>query len=475
MEKGSALRKMVHYPFDDAAASFSSDNTILNQIWELCKYSVKATSFTGFYVDGDRERLPYEADALINQLSHYGSDAEYSMARRTMAYLIYHPTWPTEWSLQNVMLAWNDYMYTGDDSFIKRYYTELQKKILGPLAGNNGLISTRTDKQSGDFLQAIHILKDFDGKHGLKDNVDWPQNGNYKGEKEYYGETDGFVYTTYNAVINAYYYENLILMKKIADVLHKNGDAAMYAAKAKQVWNAYQQVFVDPVNGLVKDGNQTNHSSLHSNMFALLFGLVSERNKKQVISYIKTRKMACSVYGAQFLLEALYNYGEAQYAQNLLTDTTGRSWYNMIRTGSTLTLEAWDKLYKPNLDWNHAWGSAPANIIVRKMMGVEPLMPGFSIISIKPQLGNLSYAKLHTTTLKGEVSVTYQKIEKEGHWEISVPGASTANIYLPFHAGENELVMDRKRMLVNQVNGWWIIKGVESGSHQIIVSSKSIN
>ncbi len=337
------------------------------------------------------------------------------------------------------------------------------------------MISTRTDKQSVDFLQSIHILKDFDGKHGLKDNVDWPQNGNYKGEKEYYGETDGFVYTTYNAVINAYYYENLILMGKIADVLHKNGDAAMYAAKAKQVWNAYQQVFVDPVNGLVKDGNQTNHSSLHSNMFALLFGLVSERNKKQVISYIKTRKMACSVYGAQFLLEALYNYGEAQYAQNLLTDTTGRSWYNMIRTGSTLTLEAWDKLYKPNLDWNHAWGSAPANIIVRKMMGVEPLMPGFSIISIKPQLGNLSYAKLHTTTLKGEVSVTYQKIEKEGHWEISVPGASTANIYLPFHAGENELVMDRKRMLVNQVNGWWIIKGVESGSHQIIVSSKSIN
>ncbi len=475
MEKGSVIRKMVHYPFDDAASSFSSDNTILNQVWELCKYSVKATSFTGFYVDGDRERLPYEADALINQLSHYGSDAEYSMARRTMAYLIYHPTWPTEWSLQNVMLAWNDYMYTGDDSFIKRYYTELQKKILVPLAGNNGLISTRTDKQSVDFLQSIHILKDFDGKHGLKDNVDWPQNGNYKGEKEYYGETDGFVYTTYNAVINAYYYENLILMGKIADVLHKNVDAAMYAAKAKQVWNAYQQVFVDPVNGLVKDGDQTNHSSLHSNMFALLFGLVSERNRKQVIIYIKTRKMACSVYGAQFLLEALYNNGEAQYAQNLLTDTTGRSWYNMIRIGSTITMEAWDKLYKPNLDWNHAWGSAPANIIVRKMMGVEPLMPGFSIISIKPQLGNLSYAKLHTTTLKGEVSVTYQKIGKEGHWQISVPGASTANIYLPFHAGENELVMDRKKMLVNQVNGCWIIKGVESGSHQIIVSSKSIN
>lgn len=474
-EKGFVKRKMVHYPFDDEAASFSSDNTILNQVWDLCKYSIKATSFTGFYVDGDRERLPYEADAVINQLSHYGSDAEYSMARRTMAYLIYHPTWPTEWSLQNVLLAWNDYMYTGDDAFLKEYYTELQKKILLPLAGTNGLISTRTDKQSLDFLQSIHILKDFDGKHGLKDNVDWPQNGNYQGEKEYYGETDGFVYTTYNAVINAYYYKNLVVMQKIAQVLRKSSDANMYAAKAKQVWNAYQQVFIDPVNGLVKDGDQTNHSSLHSNMFALLFGLVAEKNKKQVISYIKTRKMACSVYGAQFLLEALYENGEAQYAQDLLTDTTGRSWYNMIRIGSTITMEAWDKLYKPNLDWNHAWGSAPANIIVRKLMGIEPITPGFGIIRIKPQLGNLSYAKLHTTTIKGKVSLAYQKIEEESHWNILIPGASTANLYLPFHTGEKELLMDQKRMTINPESGWWVIKGVNAGSHLIVISKKTTN
>ncbi len=115
----SVQRKIVFYPFAENASSFTSSDTILNQVWDLCKYSIKATSFTGYYVDGDRERIPYEADALINQLSHYAVDAEYSMARRSMVYMLYHPTWPTEWSLQNVLLAWNDYLYTGDDAFIK--------------------------------------------------------------------------------------------------------------------------------------------------------------------------------------------------------------------------------------------------------------------------------------------------------------------------------------------------------------------
>ena len=200
---------MVFYPFDEQAASFTSNDTVLNKVWDLCKYSIKATSFTGCYVDGDRERVPYEADALINQLSHYGVDAEYSMARGSMVYLIYNPTWPTEWSLQNVPLAWNDYLYTGDASFLQTYYTELQPKILMPLASENGLISTKTNKQTKEFLQSIHITKAFDGKADLRDIVDWPRGAAYIGtEKENQGEVDGFVYTTHNAVVNAFYYQD---------------------------------------------------------------------------------------------------------------------------------------------------------------------------------------------------------------------------------------------------------------------------
>lgn len=223
-----------------------------------------------------------------------------------MAYVLFHPTWPTEWSLQNVLLVWNDYLYTGDDAFMKKYYSELQKKILMPLAGENGLISTRTNKQTTKFLESIHIVKDFDGKHGLKDIVDWPQDVDYIGnEKEYKGETDGFVYDDYNSVVNAFYYRNLVVMSKIAKALHKAKDAKFYDEKAKQVYQSFQRVFRNAETALVKDGDHTGHSSLHANMFALAFGLIPPKDTKKVVAFIKTRKMACSVYGAQFFIRCL--------------------------------------------------------------------------------------------------------------------------------------------------------------------------
>ncbi len=471
INKGSVKRKLIHYQFDENASYFNSSDTVLNQVWDLCKYSVKATSFTGYYVDGDRERLPYEADALINQLSHYAVDAEYSMARRSIEYVIFHPTWPTEWSLQNIMLLWNDYLYTGDLSFIKKYYTELQKKILTDLAGENGLISTKTNKQTPEFLRSIHILKDFDGKHGLKDNVDWPQRGDYIGkEKEYGGETDGFVFSNYNAVINAYYYHDLILMQKMATLLNKANDAKLYDAQAKKIYRSFQQIFRDERTGLIKDGDTTNHTSLHANMFALAFGLIPKTDLANTVSFIKSRKMACSVYGAQFLLEALFDNQEDGYAIDLLSSTAQRSWYNMIRTGSTITMEAWDKLYKPNLDLNHAWGTAPANIIVRKLMGVTPLSPGADTIQIKPQMGDLSFATLSTTLLKGKVSVSYKSNKTHKETAVIIPGAVVANVSLKSDAHFKNLFMDGNQISVQAGrDGFFEIKNINSGSHLFIL------
>ncbi len=64
--------------WEDDAASFKSSNAMLNRIWDLCRYSIKATTFAGVYVDGDRERIPYEADAYLNQLSHYSTDTRHA-------------------------------------------------------------------------------------------------------------------------------------------------------------------------------------------------------------------------------------------------------------------------------------------------------------------------------------------------------------------------------------------------------------
>ena len=90
------------------------------------------------------------------------------------------------------------------------------------------------------------------------------------------------------------------------------------------------------------DGIGTDHSSINANMFALAFNLVSQENIKPVANFLKLIGMACSVYGAQYLTETLYNANEQDYALELMTSKSDRSWYNMIRVGSTITMEAWD-------------------------------------------------------------------------------------------------------------------------------------
>jgi hypothetical protein len=85
--------------------------------------------------------------------------------------------------------------------------------------------------------------------------------------------------------------------------------------------------------------------------------------------------MVCSVYGAQILLEALFARQEADAALALMTASTLRRWNNMIAAGATMTMEAWDVSLKSNLDWNHAWGAAPANIVGRDVLGVTPASP----------------------------------------------------------------------------------------------------
>jgi hypothetical protein len=66
-----------------------------------------------------------------------------------------------------------------------------------------------------------------------------------------------------------------------------------------------------------------------------------------------------------------------------------RSWLGMMAQGSTIAMEAWSLKAKPNQDWNHAWGTAPLNIIARYVLGARPTKPGFADHVSKPMAGNL--------------------------------------------------------------------------------------
>ena len=419
-------RHVVHYPSDETAARFSCSDTLLQQIWDMCKHSVMATSFAGLYVDGDRERIPYEGDAVINQLSHYATDREYTLARRTHEYLLTHATWPAEWVLQSVTMAWNDYMYTADKRSLEHFYEILKSKTLADLAGTDGLLHVSAERQTPEFIKDIHLT--FGNR--VESLVDWPP-----------GERDGYEMSDTCTVTNAYYYQALLLMSEIAATVGQEKDATTYGKMASELKGIFRETFYDENSGLYRDGAMRTHKSFHANVFPLVFGLVDEKDISKTLAFIRAKGMACSVYASQFLLDGLYGAFAGDYALELLTSRSQRSWYNMMRSGSTITMEAWDDIFKPNQDWNHAWGTVPANIITRKLMGVEPLEPGFAKMRIRPQPGTLDKASLEMPTIRGKVRVSFSNSPENFTLEVMIPANTVAEIWIPANQCDGKFVL----------------------------------
>ena len=387
--------------WNDQAAAFHSSDEMLDRIWELCRYSIKATTFAGVYVDGDRERTSYEADGYLNQLSQYYTDGDVQMGRDTFDRLLTHPTWPTEWAFHMIFIAHADWMQTGDTNWLAAHYEALKPKLLSERVGPDGLLVSNEAQRNHD------------------DIVDWPVK-----------ERDGFVMKPVNTVVNAFYLRSLTLMAELAKALGKDAEAAGYLAHERTAQRAFQKQLFDGRRGIYRDGKGTDHTSQHANLFPLAFGLVPAKNRDSVTKFVASRGMDCSVYAAQYLLEGLFENGADTQACALMTAPGARSWRHMVESGTTITWEAWDQKFKPNLDWTHAWGAAPANLLPRYLLGVQALTPGWKTAQVAPHPGALAAAAGKIPTPLGPVLVDWRN---EGNFTLTLelPKEMTARVELP--------------------------------------------
>lgn len=425
--------------WDDNAATFESSDETLNRIWELCKYSIKATTFAGVYVDGDRERIPYEADAYLNQLSHYYTDPDVKMARDTYDRLMAHPTWPTEWAPHMVFMAYADWMQTGDAEWLRPRYEALKTKLLIERAGEDGLIRSNKEQQN------------------KTDIVDWPKT-----------ERDGYQFKEVNTVVNAFHLAAVVRMSEIARAVGNEADAKAYEARYKKTLEAFNKQLLIANKGIYRDGTGTDHASSHANFFPLAFGLVPEANRKSVSDYVVKKGMACSVYAAQYLMEALFFNGRDKDALALILADGDRSWKHMVNSGTTITWEAWDQKYKPNQDWNHAWGAAPGNLLPRFVLGAETITPGWKKIRIAPQPGDLTFARGKVTTPLGSVKIDWKR-DAVFQLEVELPKGMEANIEVPLSKPEDKVWIDGKAVAATRKGAKLLLDQPVKGSVKITV------
>jgi len=141
----------------------------------------------------------------------------------------------------------------------------------------------------------------------------------------------------------------------------------------------------------------------------------------------------------------------------------------MDQVGSTLAMEAWDPSQKPNLDWNHAWGTAPANVIPRKLIGIMPLVPGYGKFMIKPQVGTLTNGSYTLPTVKGAVKVAFESHRGQSLViTADIPAATFAKVYLPaFASSGDEILVDNAARNGVREGDFVFVDSVPAGHHVI--------
>ncbi|MFJ4622433.1 family 78 glycoside hydrolase catalytic domain [Streptomyces sp. NPDC088812] len=384
--------------WDDSHSSFTSSDADLDRVWELCRYSIEATRADLYQDTPTRERGPYEGDALINQLSEYAVQRSYALARWSDDYLARRGTWPTEYRLMCAISAWEDYLATGDDRQLAKDYDLLAAKNLTAYLGSDGLVRKDPGKSSQD----------------LGDLVDWPT-----------ASRDGYVFTTVNTVVNAFQYAAFDALAKCADVLGKQGEAETLRGQADTLAAAMRATLLDSTAGRFIDGVGTDHSAQHATAFPVALGVADTLDDTVLTRLGDTLAaggMKVSVYGAQFLLDALFRLGRADSALALMTSKATNSWLHMIDDlKATIVTEAWDPALKSNMTFSHAWASAPANAVARHVLGVQITEAGAAGFRIRPRTGALTRVDGTVPSLRGPVKVSVRRTPGQHSVQVTLP------------------------------------------------------
>lgn len=360
--------RTLNRPFNWMDSDLKCSNNALLKVWNFCKNSIAWTSLDVYMDCPSRERVAYEADGYINMLSHFAVENNPDIARRTIEYQINHPTWPCEWRLLTIPLFYEYLMQSGDYGTVEKYYSRLINEC-----------------------SFIHLLTDgLIPEFPMLTLIDWP--------RKFYAKYKRGLCCT---VPNAYAYNSLVKLTEIAELLGKRDDADKYNALADEMKTAFNKHLFDSEQMLYRDNINSNHCSFHATMFALCFDLVPPERMQTCLDFIISSGMVCSLFAAQFYLEALCKHNRSDAAIKLMTSTDTNSWLKMIDAGATITTEIWNPTqmdYEYVCSWAHPWGASPTNIISRYIFGLRPIKPGWEKFCFEPQPGNLDYGSLIIST-----------------------------------------------------------------------------
>jgi hypothetical protein len=304
-----------------------------------------------------------------------------------------------EWGSAFLLVAWQQYEFTGDPALLRRHYEGMEKYVRY-LDGRakEGIV----DYGLGDWY-------DIGPKH------------------------PGVAQLTPIALTaTAFYFYDTWILSQAAKLLGDNDAAARHAEQADKIRAAFNKKFFNAETNQYATGSQT------ANSIPLVMNIAEPAVRAAVLENIvrdvREKGLTAGDVGYRYLLRALADGGRSEviFEMNNQSDKPG---YGMqLARGATSLTEAWDA--GRDSSQNHFMLGQINEWFYHDLAGIQcgPDAPGFKKIIIRPAfVGNLQWVKASYDSIRGRIASEWRRDGKKLTLCITIPANTTATVFVPAH------------------------------------------
>lgn len=236
---------------------------------------------------------------------------------------------------------------------------------------------------------------------------------------------------SYGLTESLFYYKHIELMTKYARILNRNDDAHYYAELVSQIRDRIVTTYYHPESGRFAGATQTDQ------LFGLWHRLLPENEEERALSVLDSafinRKghLSTGIFGTKMMFDVLRLRDLNSRMYDVVNKRDYPGWGYMIEKGATSLWETW--AYSDNVySQNHPMFGSVSEWFFRSLLGINPLLPGFEKILIKPQpAGDLTRADGRYRSVRGDIESHWQIKDGFMHLDVTIPVNTVAEVWLP--------------------------------------------
>lgn len=317
------------------------------------------------------------------------------------------------WSDAATVIPWTVYQVFGDKRVLADQY-ESMKGYVDYITAHCGANSLwQTGYQYGDWLAL--------DKEESADRT---------------GATDKYL------VANAYYAYSADLVRRAAEVLGYEEDAAKYGQLHRKIKELFDEEYITCTGRMVSE-TQTGC------VLALHFDLAQEKYRARIAKSLETNianhknHLSTGFVGTPYLCHVLSENGMHDLAGTIFLKEDYPSWLYAVKKGATTIWERWNSVLPDGSfdesgmnSLNHyAYGSI-GDWMYEKLAGINPAKPGYREIRIQPAfIRGITSVDASFDSVYGTIRSAWSCENGKITVDVTIPANTTAEIYLPEKEG----------------------------------------